>query len=341
MNVYEPNLTPWQINESEFYDQGTSAEKLNFLLRYAILAASNQNTQPWKFAVERDHIHIFVDPTRWLKVADADQRELYLSAGCALENLRVAAEHFGYSPQITYFPRPDNADWVATVDLTIPSAPSFQGNSNLFRAIQKRHTNPQPYDSRPLHPAHLQRLRVYSLEKGIHVYFSDDPALKKKVETLMAQGHALQFANPAYRAELADQIGQGVFGTSRLMTYLGKLALSYIKRGKPNTGKDTELLLNAPMLGLISSTGNSREAQVKSGQIFERISLTATALGIGVQPMSQIIQVPTLKAELAKLTPTPEFYPQHAFRLGYVEFEQTHSPRRPLTELLIEPRAVE
>ena len=203
MNAYDPTLTPWQIDEAEFPNGGTSAEKLNFLLQYAVLAASTQNTQPWKFAIVRDHLHLFVDPARWLKVADADQRELYLSAGCALENLRVAAEHFGYSPQITYFPRPVNAAWVATVELTTPSNHLCRGNGNLFRAIQKRHTNPKPYDPRPLHPAHLQRLRVHSLEKDIQVYFSNDPALKQKIGTLLAQGQVFQFANPAYRAELS------------------------------------------------------------------------------------------------------------------------------------------
>jgi nitroreductase len=335
MKAYDPTLTPWQLNEAEFPEWGTSAEKLTFLLHYAILAASNYNTQPWKFAVDGEHIHLFVDPARWLKVADADQRELYLSAGCALENLLVAASHFDYAPQVTYFPKPDNADWVATIRLTTPIDRPVRRNGNLFRAIQKRHTDPKPYDPRPLHPADLQRLRAYSLEKDLQVYFSSDAALKHKIEALIARGNALQFANPAYRAELADWIGRGAFRTSRLITYLGRMALSYINVEKTEPGPEVEVLPSAPMLGLISSSGNSREVQVKSGQVFERISLTATALGIGVQPLSQIIQIPELRGELAKLTPTPEFYPQHAFRLGYTKFEPAHSPRRPLAELLV------
>lgn len=339
MQAYDPTHTPWQLNEAEFPERGTPAEKLTFLLHYALLAASTYNTQPWKFAVEADHIHLFVDPARWLKVADADQRELYLSAGCALENLLVAADHFDYTPQVTYFPRPDNADWVATIRLPSPGDRPLWRNGNLFRAIQKRHTNFKPYDPRPLHPADLQRLRAYTLEKDLQVYFSSDAALRHKVELLMTRGNALQFANPAYRAELADWIGQGVFRPSRMITYLGKMALSYISAGKTTSRSEAELL-NAPMLGLISSNGNSRQAQVKSGQLFERLSLIATALGIGVQPLSQIIQIPELRGELAKLTPTPEFYPQHAFRLGYTEFEPAYSPRRPLAELLVTKEAI-
>jgi nitroreductase len=49
-------------------------------------------------------IEIYADESRWLKIADADKRELYISVGCALENLLVAAEHFGYKTEVDYFP---------------------------------------------------------------------------------------------------------------------------------------------------------------------------------------------------------------------------------------------
>ena len=62
---------------------GDSSEKLTFLLNYAVLAPSSHNSQPWKFNVSGDEISLFADKTRWLKVADADQRELHISLGCA------------------------------------------------------------------------------------------------------------------------------------------------------------------------------------------------------------------------------------------------------------------
>jgi hypothetical protein len=58
-------------------------------------------------------------------------------------------------------------------------------------------------------------------------------------------------------------------------------------------------------------------------------------LGFNVQPMSQIIEVAELKAELIKLLPMPELYPQHLFRLGYAEPEKSHTPRRPIEEVLV------
>jgi len=78
-----------------------------------------------------------------------------------------------------------------------------------------------------------------------------------------------------------------------------------------------------------------RESQVKVGQVFERICLTATILGISVHPMSQIVQIAELKTEVGKLIPKPDVVPQHTFRLGYAEQEKEHTPRRPLDEILV------
>jgi hypothetical protein len=50
--------------------------------------------------------------------------------------------------------------------------------------------------------------------------------------------------------------------------------------------------------------------------------------------MSQVLQVPELKAELPQLLPIREVFPLACFRLGYAEPERKHTPRRPVTEVL-------
>jgi nitroreductase len=60
----------------------------------------------------------------------------------------------------------------------------------------------------------------------------------------------------------------------------------------------------------------------------------ATALGIQVHPMSQILEIPEFKVDVAELIPVPDVIPQHTFRLGYAEPEEGHTPRRPLAEVI-------
>ena len=85
------------------------------LLRYATLAASSHNTQPWRFELDGDRIRVFADTSRQLRVADPDRRELFLSVGCAVENLVVAAEHYGYATTVTY-DEPDNDSYYDRYD---------------------------------------------------------------------------------------------------------------------------------------------------------------------------------------------------------------------------------
>ncbi|MDD1734040.1 MAG: hypothetical protein LUP01_00185, partial [Methanothrix sp.] len=82
----ESSLEVWNINESEFPENNSSAqERLTFLLNYAILAPSSHNSQPWKFNVSDESIQVFADQSRWLSVADPDKREMYISLGAVLE----------------------------------------------------------------------------------------------------------------------------------------------------------------------------------------------------------------------------------------------------------------
>src|ERR671910_1332744 len=92
--------SPWQVLSDYFPVTLPKQEQLKFLLQYAILAPSSKNTQPWRFSVGEDTIGIFADLSRWQPVADRGRRELYMSLGCALENLLVAIEDFGFGHNV-------------------------------------------------------------------------------------------------------------------------------------------------------------------------------------------------------------------------------------------------
>jgi nitroreductase len=49
-------LDVWKISEDEFPKDGPMLEKLKFFLRYAILAPSTHNTQPWAYRIVNNNI---------------------------------------------------------------------------------------------------------------------------------------------------------------------------------------------------------------------------------------------------------------------------------------------
>lgn len=330
---YDPKITPWQIREHDFPRHGAAA-KLSFLIRYALLAPSSHSTQPWKFSLGPNRVQVFVDKTRWLRVADQDQRELHVSVGCALENLLIAAEHFGYGHQTVYFPKHENDDLIAEVTLTPQDQPSPYRDKDLFDALTYRHTNRQTYEEQPIPQADLRCLEECCVEEDIQLHTTSDIETKRRVDELIVHADALQFADPAWREELGHWIGQGAFGTSWLMSKMGRLAVTYLNMGKSTARKDSELLMSSPVLAVLCSKKNDRASQVKVGQVLERIWLRATDLGIQLQPMNQILQIPDFKEEVTRLIPLPGF-PQLTFRLGYAEPDKEHTPRRPLEEVLI------
>lgn len=322
----------WDIDAESFPGNGAKEEQAEFLLQFAVLAPSSHNTQPWRFSIRRDAIRIFADESRWLKVADPSQRELYISLGCALENLLIAARHFGYSPRVAYFPEPERGSLVAEVTLG-PRRSATSGDSGLFHAITERHTNHRVYQARKVRKQDLEKLADACRDDGLRIDFTDEECVKLQADEIFAEGVIQHFKDRAYTDELAYWVGQGVFGTPWFISKIGQLAIAYGNRGRGTAAKGSKALLSASHLGLISSRDDDHLAHVKTGQAFERLALTATSLGIRVQPISEPCEIPQLRRELQALVPGLRQIPQHPFRLGYAEAEN-HTPRRPLADVL-------
>jgi len=330
----DTRFTAWQVQEQGFPRDGSPTDKLKFLVRYAMLAPSGHNIQPWKFTVREDEIYVLADKTRWAKGIDPNQRELHIGIGCALESLLVAAEHFGYGHQATYFPEARREEFIARVKLTPGGQPSPYRDASLFQAITARHTSRSNYNGKPLSKQDFDRLQNCWVEPGLWLHMTSDLEVREKVKELLIRGHVLSMGDPIFRKETAYWIGQGVFAFPRPLAKMMQIAFPYMNVGWAMAPVDTRLVMTAPVWAVICSKVNDREAQVKTGQVFARFCLTATALGIRVHPMSPVVEYPELKAQVTKLLPKPDMIPQHAFRVGYAEPVKSPAPRRQLSEVL-------
>ncbi len=82
----------WRIGST----QGLEGAALRTeLVRYATLAPSSHNTQCWKFRLDDGAITILPDLARRCPAVDPDDHHLFVSLGCAAENLVVAAAALG------------------------------------------------------------------------------------------------------------------------------------------------------------------------------------------------------------------------------------------------------
>jgi len=330
----------WDIKESDFPANDSAEEKLTFLLNYAILAPSSHNSQPWKFNVTNDSILVFADKSRWLQIADADQRELYISLGCALENLIVAADHFGYNSSVVYFP--GEKDLVAKLLLqSAADSVTPSSDSRLFSAILSRQTNRNPYKPQDISNADLETIKSLCSDPDVGVFITRDPAIKKGFLDLVVEANGIQYSDANFKSELGHWLGQGVMGPTGVQAKMAQLAVVFLDVGPEQTEKDALLINSTPYLVFISTANNDRVSSIKAGRILERFWLTATALGISLHPMSQALEVQQTKANLTDLLSAQSEMMQvqqvqQAFRLGYAKPVMEHSTRRPLQEVLID-----
>jgi hypothetical protein len=146
----------------------------------------------------------------------------------------------------------------------------------------------------------------------------------------------MEFADPAFRKELGFWVGQGVFGTPRLLSRLSGLLLARVNLGRAIGRRNAALLSSAPLIGLISARTDDRTSQVRTGQALECLWLHATRVGIALQPMSQALEIPWLRAELAGVIPESGWIPEQVFRIGYaLGPAEQHTPRRSPDQVLL------
>jgi len=327
---------PWEVSRQDFPSALPIQEQLEFLLQYAILAPSTKNTQPWRFSIGEDTVGLFADLTRWQPVSDRGRRELYISMGCALENLVVASEQFGFGSSVTYFPEPHNEELVATVTLRPGGTPGRCRTGISLATIAERRTQHGMYRQTPIDHEVRRRLLSCCADQALRVDLTEDRSIRHRVVELNLHADEMDFGNPDFRKELGYWISKGGLAGSRLLSRLAGLVVPHVDVGRVISRRNAALLASAPLVGLISARRDDRVSQVKTGQVLERLWLLATRLAIGLQPMSQALEIPSLRTGLARVFPEPGWIPEQLFRLGYPLCpEKGHTPRRPVSEVLL------
>jgi hypothetical protein len=312
-------------------------QQLLVLIRYAALAPSSRNTQPWRFTVERNVVRLWADPGRRLPVADPDGRELYLSLGCALENLVVAAGCAGYRHEIVYFPEPAAPDLVSRIDFhPAPTPGGVRPPVPSLETVEGRCTAVRPFMAREIPSPVLNRLRAVRAEPGVRTSLCDSAERRHRSDVLSVRAVAALFGDEAYRREILGSGG----APSWMGSQPGKLTLAHGDPARRVGQQVSALVRSAPVIGVIGSMTDTPADQVRSGRMLERLWLAATAEGVALQPVSFALQTRATREALATLFPEAGTHAQQLVRLGYgVGRDGVRTARRPLADVLSHRKA--
>lgn len=203
---------------------------LRELVRYATLAPSSHNTQCWKFHLADDAISLLPDLARRCPAVDPDDHHLFVSLGCAAENLIQAALAHGFNGHADFDAAGGNV-------LRVALAPTRPVASTLFQAIPARQSTRGEYDGQPLAASELELLARAGRGNGVGVILLTERQAMEKVLEYVVQGNTAQMNDPAFVAELkkwirfstaeAVQTGDGLYtsssGNPAVPTWLGSL----------------------------------------------------------------------------------------------------------------------
>jgi nitroreductase len=336
-------LLPWSISADEFPADGSASDQLEFLLGYAILAPSPHNTQPWLFRVNAKDVELFADSDRALPVADPNGRELVISGGAALFNLRVAAEHFGRTYHLELEPAPENADLLARFQLDL-HAETPSEHLLLFDAIPRRRTCRHAFETTPIPEELLEAWSDAAARHGAWLRLVTEASARLDLAELIAAGARRQWADKRFRAELArwsrlkpheceDGYPITALGVNSMLSFAGPSLVRTFNLGKSQANTDREIALHSPVLAILGTDGDDVRSWLDAGQAMENIFLIAAAEGLQTSYLNQPFEVPDLREQLAEMIGNPG-YPQVLIRLG-VGPEVPPTPRRPVKKLLV------
>ena len=310
-------------------------------IRYATLAASGHNTQPWRFRAVGERIEILPDFSRRTPAVDPDDHHLFVSLGCAAENLALAAGARGRQGNIDFEPANGGTVVFAFGD-------GLSTESALFDAIPKRQSTRAEYDGRPVSSADLRTLAATSAVPGVDMVLITSRPQIDRVRDLVMAGNSAQIADAAFLRELkawlrfspreAIETGDGLFsaasGSPALPSWLGPHLFDWVFRAGAENNKYARQIASSAGIAVFAAQKEDHEHWVLAGRACQRFALQATALGLKCAFINQPVEVARLRPELASLIGLPDRRPDLVMRFGYGP-GVPYSARRPVEGTLL------
>ncbi len=305
----EEEQTAARALRQPFAPRGDTATRMREWVRYAALAPSSHNTQCWTFRCTPGRIAIEADIARRCPAVDPDDHHLFVSLGCAAENLQQAALADGhgavFEPVIAGGPG----------GVVVSFEPTRPRRSTLFEAIPRRQCTRSDYDGQPLAASELDLLAKAGRGDGVRpILLTARPVIEQVLEAVLA-GDAAQWNDPAFVAEIegwirfdadeAVRTGDGLYtaasGNPSVPRWLGSRTLKWFVTPTSEHDRCARQVRSSAGIAVFVSARNDRAHWVEAGRCYERFALQATALGIRNAMLNQAVEVAPVRSRFAGL----------------------------------------
>lgn len=287
-------------------DRSDAAAVKRELVRYATLAPSSHNTQCWRFGIEPQAITLLPDYSRRCPAVDPDDHHLFVSLGCAAENLAQAASAHGLMGHFSFEP----SSGVLRTELE----PSSSQASVLFDAIPRRQSTRGDYDAKPLSGDELRLLEQAASVGGVQILLLTERPARERLLEFVLHANSAQMKDAAFVEELkswirfsaddAIRFGDGLYtgssGNPTMPAWLGRLMFGLFFTERSENDKYARQVRSSAGIAIFVGPGDDKASWLQVGRAFQRFALQATAMGVRTAHLNQPVEVAASRREFAR-----------------------------------------
>ncbi|MBB3604014.1 nitroreductase [Mycolicibacterium sp. BK556] len=306
-------------------------------LALAVRAPSVHNSQPWRWRIGDESVHLYADPARHLPHVDPERRDLMLSCGVALHHFTVALSALGWATDVHRFPNPADPDHLASVAILGPAR--AEQDIALAAAIPRRRTDRRWFSSWPVPTGDIALMAARAARSGVTLRRVEDTGELAQVVAHAVREH---ISDPAYLAELSMWSGRhgtpaGVPARSTPPAdRRGMFAPRVFANPVLEQPSDIEPRDDAGVVLVLATATDDPSALLRAGEATSIVLLTATALGLASCPLTEPLEVEATRTELRTKLLGGDGFPQMLLRVGWAALNADPlpaTPRRPLSDV--------
>ena len=308
-------------------------------LALAVRAPSVHNSQPWRWRVGDESVHLYADPARHLPHIDPARRDLMLSCGVALQHFTVALSALGWASQVHRFPNPADPDHLASVEIL--GAGAADQDIALAAAIPRRRTDRRWFSSWPVPSGDIALMAARAARSGVSLRRVEEEGELAQVVTHAVRQH---ISDPEYLAELAMWSGRhgSVAGVPARNTPSAEKQGKFPARVFANPALEqpggVEASDDAGVVLVLATATDDPVAQLHAGEATGVALLTATALGLASCPLTEPLELAETRDEVRTTLLGGDGFPQMLLRVGWAALNADPlpaTPRRPLSDVVV------
>lgn len=337
------------------YDDAVSAirsglparPELRDYVRLGTLAPNSHNTQPWRFRLGPDTIDVLPDFTRRTPSVDPDDHHLYVTLGCAAQNIVCAANASGRLAEVSLSTGGLQGTEIKVI-LGRDSGTGHRTDVELASAIPSRQSTRSEYDGKTLSVSELRQLEEAAGMPGVGLFVITERTRLEQALEFILSGNSAQMGDPSFVRELKKWIrynpaealraGDGLLGTCSgnpsAPSWLGPTLFDLAFRMDSENRKHERQLRSSAGLAVFFAEKEGPEGWIQVGRSFERFALQATALGIRHAHLNMPIEVARIRPAFASWLGIPGRRPDLVIRFGRAPL-MPMSVRRPLEAVIV------